>query len=71
MGPGHALAIDSKLRACALSALKVEDVAAGGEVNTRGIIVQKKTRRPVQFGDPRMSPLSRRRAPAIQASLAC
>ncbi|MGE0742913.1 MAG: hypothetical protein AB7O98_16365, partial [Hyphomonadaceae bacterium] len=37
------LAIDSKLRACDLTRLKVEDVAAGGEVKTRGIIVQKKT----------------------------
>ena len=43
------LAIDSKLRACDLTALKVEDVAAGSEVKTRGIIVQKKTGRPVQF----------------------
>ncbi|ANP48141.1 tyrosine-type recombinase/integrase [Candidatus Viadribacter manganicus] len=43
------LAIDSKLRACDLTALTVEDVAAGGEVKTRGIIVQKKTGRPVQF----------------------
>lgn len=43
------LAIDSKLRACDLTGLKVEDVAAGGEVKTRGIIVQKKTGRPVQF----------------------
>lgn len=43
------LAIDSKLRACDLTALRVEDVAAGGEVKTRGIIVQKKTGRPVQF----------------------
>lgn len=43
------LAIDSKLRACDLTALKVEDIAAGGEVKTRGIIVQKKTGRPVQF----------------------
>lgn len=43
------LAIDSKLRACDLTALKVEDVAAGGEVKARGIIVQKKTGRPVQF----------------------
>lgn len=31
------LAIDSKLRACDLTAIKVEDVAAGGEVKTRGI----------------------------------
>ncbi len=43
------LAIDSKLRACDLTRLRVEDVAAGGEVKTRGIIVQKKTGRPVQF----------------------
>lgn len=43
------LAIDSKLRACDLTHLKVEDIAAGGEVKTRGIIVQKKTGRPVQF----------------------
>jgi len=37
------------LRACDLTRLKVDDVAAGGEVKTRGIIVQKKTGRPVQF----------------------
>lgn len=43
------LAIDSKLRACDLTRLKVEDVAAGGEVKTRGIIIQKKTGRPIQF----------------------
>lgn len=43
------LAIDSKLRACDLTRLKVDDIAAGGEVKTRGIIVQKKTGRPVQF----------------------
>lgn len=43
------LAIDSKLRGCDLVALKVEDVAAAGEVKSRGMIVQKKTGRPVQF----------------------
>ena len=43
------LAIDSKLRGCDIVRLKVEDVAAGGEVKSRGIIVQKKTGRPVQF----------------------
>jgi hypothetical protein len=32
------LAIDSKLRACDLTAIKVEYVAAGGEIQTRGII---------------------------------
>lgn len=43
------LAIDSKLRGCDLVRLKVDDVAAGGQVKTRGVIVQKKTGRPVQF----------------------
>ncbi len=43
------LAIDSKLRGCDLVSLKVEDVPAGGEVRSRGAIVQKKTGRPVQF----------------------
>ena len=43
------LAIDSKLRGCDLVRLKVEDVTAGGQVKTRGVIVQKKTGRPVQF----------------------
>lgn len=43
------LAIDSKLRGCDLVALRVEDVAAAGEVKSRGVIVQKKTGRPVQF----------------------
>jgi integrase len=43
------LVIDSKLRACGLTRLKVEDIAAGGEVKTRGSIVRKKTGRPVQF----------------------
>lgn len=43
------LAIDSKLRACDLTSLKVNDVAAGGEVKSRAVIVQRKTSRPVQF----------------------
>ena len=43
------LAIDSKLRGCDLVRLRVEDVWAGGEAKTRGIIVPKKTGRPVQF----------------------
>ncbi|MEO0818243.1 MAG: tyrosine-type recombinase/integrase, partial [Pseudomonadota bacterium] len=43
------LAIDSKLRGCDLVRLKVGDVAAGGEVRTRGAVIQKKTGRPVQF----------------------
>jgi hypothetical protein len=43
------LAIDSKLRGCDLVRLKVGDVAAGGHVKSRGVIIQKKTSRPVQF----------------------
>jgi integrase len=43
------LALDSKLRGCDLVALRVEDVAAAGEVKNRGVIIQKKTGRPVQF----------------------
>lgn len=43
------VAIDSKLRGCDLVRLKVGDVAAGGEVRSRGAVIQKKTGRPVQF----------------------
>ena len=43
------LAIDSKLRGCDLVRLRVEDVAAAGEVKSRASIVQQKTGRPVQF----------------------
>jgi integrase len=43
------LAIDSKLRGSDLVQLKRDDICAGGRVRERGTIVQKKTRRPVQF----------------------
>jgi integrase len=43
------LAVDSKLRACDLTALKVGDVAIGGRIRSRAVVVQKKTGRPVQF----------------------
>ena len=43
------LAIDSKLRACDLVSIKVEDVLNGGTVATRTMIVQKKTQQSVQF----------------------
>lgn len=43
------LGIDSKLRGCDLVALKVRDVCHGHQVATRAIIMQQKTRRPVQF----------------------
>ncbi len=43
------LAIDTKLRGCDLVRLKVNDIAAGSEIRSRAVIVQKKTGRPVQF----------------------
>jgi integrase len=43
------LAVDSKLRACDLLSLKVEDICLGGKVRDRATIIQRKTNRPVQF----------------------
>src|SRR6516164_4930082 len=43
------LAIDSKLRACDVIALKVEDVAPNGYAADRATIRQKKTGQPVRF----------------------
>lgn len=43
------LAIDSKLRACDLVKLRVSDVAHGDHVALRAMVMQQKTKRPVQF----------------------
>src|SRR6202043_2889694 len=43
------LAIDSKLRACDLVRLRLDDICSGANVRHRATIVQKKTGRPVQF----------------------
>ena len=43
------LAVDSKLRSCDLVRLRVKDVAHGDQVASRAIVMQQKTRRPVQF----------------------
>src|SRR3981189_3414602 len=43
------LAIDSKLRACDLVKLRLNDICSGLRVRQRATIVQKKTGRPVQF----------------------
>lgn len=43
------LAIDSKLRACDLTRLLVQDVCQGSHVGTRAMVMQHKTLRPVQF----------------------
>ena len=43
------LALDSKLRACDFIKLKVRDIAHGTAVQSRAILIQQKTGRPVQF----------------------
>ena len=43
------LAIDSKLRSCDLVKLRVMDIAQGGLVQNRAMIMQQKTHHPVQF----------------------
>lgn len=43
------LAIDSKLRGCDLIQLRVRDVSHGNLISPRAIVLQQKTRRPVQF----------------------
>ena len=43
------LGIDSKLRGCDLVGLKVRDICHGDQVAARAIVMQHKTKRPVQF----------------------
>lgn len=43
------LAVDSKLRGCDLMGLRVQDLSLGGQIQSRAIVMQQKTRRPVQF----------------------
>ncbi len=43
------LAIDSKLRACDLVKLKVRDVSHGDRIAKRTMVLQQKTKQPVQF----------------------
>ena len=43
------LAIDSKLRACDLVKLRLQDVSHGGRIAKRAMVMQQKTQRPVQF----------------------
>jgi integrase len=43
------LAIDSKLRACDLMQLRVRDVCHGQTMASRALVLQQKTRRPLQF----------------------
>lgn len=43
------LAIDSKLRGCDLVKVRIGDLVSGGRVRNRAMVVQQKTKRPVQF----------------------
>jgi integrase len=43
------LAIDSKLRGCDLVRVRIDDLVSGNAIRDRATIVQRKTRRPVQF----------------------
>ncbi len=43
------LAIDSKLRGCDLVKIRIGDLVAGARVRNRAMVVQQKTKRPVQF----------------------
>ena len=43
------LALDSKLRASDLLKIRVSDISSGGQVNSRAMILQRKTQRPVRF----------------------
>lgn len=43
------LAIDSKLRGCDLVKIKVRDIKSGNEISRRAMVLQQKTKQPVQF----------------------
>ena len=43
------LALDSELRGCDLTSLRVRDIFLGGTVACRAIVIQRKTQRLVQF----------------------
>ena len=43
------LAIDSKLRGCDVVKVRIGELVSGGAVRNRAIVIQQKTRRPVQF----------------------
>jgi site-specific recombinase XerC len=43
------LGVDSKLRGCDLVSMRVRDVAQGGRIAARAMVMQKKTQHPVKF----------------------
>ena len=42
-------AIDSKLRGCDVVKVRISDIVSGGRVRNRAMVLQQKTKRPVQF----------------------
>lgn len=42
-------AIDSKLRGCDVVSVRIRDLVSDGRLRTRAVVVQRKTRRPVEF----------------------
>ncbi|WP_246193173.1 tyrosine-type recombinase/integrase [Pseudoxanthomonas yeongjuensis] len=49
------MAIDSKLRACDLPGLRVGDIAHENHVDSRAVVMQRKTQRPVRLEITEMS----------------
>ena len=43
------LAIDSKLRGCDLVKIRIGELVSGGRVRNRAMVIEQKTKRPVQF----------------------
>jgi len=63
------LAIDSKLRACDLVRLRVNDICQNSKVRDRATVIQQKTGRPVRFEITENTRLSvERLLPALPAS---
>jgi integrase len=65
------LAIDSKLRACDLVKLRIQDICHGDHIAPRAIVLQQKTQQPVQFEitpGTRQSIAARITAAALKAS---
>lgn len=55
------LAIDSKLRACDLTKLRVRNICHGQHVASRATVMQQKTQRPVQFELTEQTRIARKR----------
>ncbi len=45
------LSINSKLRGCDVVKVRIGDIVSGGRIRDRAVVVQQKTKRPVQFDE--------------------